>query len=52
MELFKKPPHLPSLFPIKKAQNNWLEPRFFERIFNVRPRVISVTVLNTRINVL
>jgi hypothetical protein len=37
---------LPSLYSIKKAQNHWLAPRFFERIFNVRPRVISVTVSN------
>ncbi len=38
--------HFPYLFPIKKAQNHWLVPRFFERIFNARPRVISVTVSN------
>ena len=41
----KKSP-FPSLLSIKKAQNHWLAPRFFERIFNVRPRVISVTVSN------
>jgi hypothetical protein len=37
---------LSRIFSIKKAQNHWLAPRFFERIFNVRPRVISVTVSN------
>ena len=41
-----------SLIPIKKAQNHWLEPRFFDRIFNVRPRVISVTVSNYGINMI
>jgi hypothetical protein len=39
------------LISIKKAQNYWLEPRFFERIFNVRPRVISVTVSNYGLNI-
>ena len=46
----KKSP-FPSLFSIKKAQNHWLAPRFFERIFNVRPRVISVTVSNYELKV-
>jgi hypothetical protein len=40
------------LISIKKAQNHWLEPRFFERIFNVRPRVISVTVSNYGLNII
>jgi hypothetical protein len=40
------------LFSIKKAQNHWLAPRFFERIFNVRPRVISVTVSNYVLNII
>ncbi len=44
--IFKITTPFPSFFSIKKAQNHWLAPRFFERIFNVRPRVISVTVSN------
>jgi hypothetical protein len=45
-------PPFPSFYSIKKAQNHWLEPRFFERVFNVRPRVISVTVSNYDIKVI